>query len=327
MLEDLLKCNKVGSREEINFLLFHALSHENFKKIENVKTLCILHSYNFGSSFNGIISLLELLNLVDINNDLIKSSHLISQFDSETFFDHTIFFERLFSVLHDNNKLETFFNYQNTKVDIRTLDYYVKDSLIPFSLNVIKHSLINTGFFIKSKEVDTTFLINVQFRNFFSNFVVSKIKRIPLKKTMTLDQLKSRLELQDKYGNEAEEYVLQYELSRLVNHYSKQFIKRVSSDFVNIGYDIESFDSEESIVNDRFIEVKSFNEKVSFYWSKNEIAIAQELGERYYLYLIDRSKYLTDGYKPFIIKDAYKNVFLDSAWNKEIDSHYVSMID
>lgn len=53
----------------------------------------------------------------------------------------------------------------------------------------------------------------------------------------------------------------------------------VTDEFANAGYDIESFQNLDSIIIDRFIEVKSFENKIQFYWSKNELEKAKEIYE------------------------------------------------
>ena len=69
------------------------------------------------------------------------------------------------------------------------------------------------------------------------------------------------------------------------NHLPRQ----VSLEDVGAGYDIQSYDIVKEDIIKIFIEVKSYKKngiKKKFYWSKNEINVAKDLREKYYLYLL-----------------------------------------
>ncbi|RLD40178.1 MAG: hypothetical protein DRI86_15765, partial [Bacteroidetes bacterium] len=102
-------------------------------------------------------------------------------------------------------------------------------------------------------------------------------------------------------------------------------IKIISSEFANAGYDIESFTGFNSIVPNRFIEVKSYTDNVIFYWSKNEVKTAKELGDDYFLYLIDRNKCHLNDYKPMIVKNPFNRVFSNDIWRIETDVWKISL--
>jgi len=68
---------------------------------------------------------------------------------------------------------------------------------------------------------------------------------------------------------------------------------------------------------DRFIEVKSYDREVSFFWSRNEVEKAKELKGKYYLYLVDRSRIKENDYKPQQFQDPYKKVFENEIWRKQ----------
>ena len=323
MLEELLKYDKIGTKDELSILLFQVLSSTEYKRIDDIKTICIHNSYSFGSSFNGIIQLLHSLKLIHIEGDLIKLDEIISHYQPDTFFENSFLFERLFQFLKKAEAIDSLFNYLNAKLDNESKAYYVKESQIPFKLNSIKKLLINTEFLVKQDSLKGIYFVNPIFNELFSSIIVPINRNLTSKRVITLLQLKEILALQEKYGEEAEEFVLSLELKRLYKHPQKQKIKRISKDFVNAGFDIESFDSEDSITNDRLIEVKSYNTNVKFYWTTNEIETAKEFGDLYFLYLIDRSKISVTDYYPHIIKDPYKNIFLNDDWHKNSDTYFV----
>ena len=74
------------------------------------------------------------------------------------------------------------------------------------------------------------------------------------------------LMMKQKNGIEGEQFVLAFEKKRLFN---KPGIIWVAEYSVAEGFDIFSFDTNESFENDRYIEVKSFSTNPYFYWSKN----------------------------------------------------------
>ena len=324
MLEELQKFNKLGTKEELLFILFKVLSINEYKVIEDVKILCIHHSYTFGSSFYGDIRILELLKLVKIESDKIKVDESISLYKSDNFFENQFIYERLFQLLGEENKLDLLFNQKNTKQNSSTQQYYIKGNQIPFSLNYIKKFLINIEFLELVEDTHNSYFVKNIFTDFFTNSIVKGLKKNSIKRKISLANLKKIQEIQNKHGVEAEEYVLNFEIKRLSRNSLRKNIQIISEKFSNAGYDIESFDTEDSIVYDRFIEVKSYHEKLSFFWTKNEIEVAKELGDMYFLYLVDRRYTQEINYKPFIIQNPIANILENDNWKKEADSFKIS---
>lgn len=163
-------------------------------------------------------------------------------------------------------------------------------------------------------------MINVDYLDVFQDSVIAIVNSSNrIKKT--IEALKKDLEQKHIYGEEAEEFVLAYELKRLENHPQKEKIEQISKDDVSAGYDIQSFHVDTSVLINRFIEVKSFDSVVRFYWSKNEVETAKALRKDYFLYLVDRSQMLDEDYEPIIIQDPFFNVFEnEDYWDKEAQS-------
>jgi len=319
MLEELQKYDKLGTKDELLFILFKGLSTDEYKTIEEVKTLCIHHSYTFGSSFYGALHLLDLLAVAKINGNQIKADKCILLYNSETFFENLFIYEKLFTLLYEENKLDILFNPKTTKLYCETKRYYIKGNQIPFSLNSIKKLLVNIEFLELDENSHNTYFVKNSFKDFFTSYVIDRLKKVSKKRKISLTKLKELQDLQDKYGNEAESFVLNFEMNRLHNHPSKIDIKIISEDFSNAGYDIESFNSVDSIVNDKFIEVKSCNGNLTFFWSRNEIEVAKELGDSYFIYLINRELINKKNYKPYIIQNPFINILDNDVWIKETD--------
>ena len=325
MLEELQKFDKLGTKKELLFILFQVLSVNEYKTIEDVKTLCIHHSYTFGSSFPGTIHLLKLLNFIKIKDNQIKADKCISIYKSDTFFENIFIYEKLFKLLIEENKLDILFNSKTTKQNNETQQYYIKGNQIPFSLNCIKKLLINIEFLELIEDTHNTYFIKNIFNDFFSSYIIDRLKKVSKKRKISLTQLKKQQDLQNKYGSEAERFVLNFEMERLRNHPSKIDIKIISEEYSNAGYDIESFTSDDSVVNDKFIEVKSYSKNLSFYWSRNEVDTARELSNYYFLYLVDRNQMNTEGYMPLEIQNPAKRILANNDWDIQIDGYKIEL--
>ncbi len=100
-----------------------------------------------------------------------------------------------------------------------------------------------------------------------------------------LEWLKEKKEL----GDLAEKLVLDFERERLLSKGllpESKCVRMIAKLRVNAGYDLESFNGKaKNMKFDRFVEVKgSKGQDVRFFWTPNELAIAKELGEKYWIY-------------------------------------------
>ena len=108
------------------------------------------------------------------------------------------------------------------------------------------------------------------------------------RRIITIQELEQLLAERAAQGEAAEEVVLQFERKRLLaagHSLEAHAVRRVSGYDVRAGYDIESFEGNSiSLAPDRFIEVKStISDEGVFFWSSNERATAEELGDRYWI--------------------------------------------
>jgi hypothetical protein len=105
----------------------------------------------------------------------------------------------------------------------------------------------------------------------------------------TEERLREWLKEKKEVGDFAEELIANYEQQRLRDggfRVESTCVRRISKLRENAGYDIESFDGvAPDVTYNRFIEVKGARSKnLHFIWSTNEIKIARELGDRYWIY-------------------------------------------
>lgn len=106
---------------------------------------------------------------------------------------------------------------------------------------------------------------------------------------LTEERLKDLLLEREALGDVGEQLAMEFELRRLIDGghvVEAHCIRRISRFRVNAGYDIESFDgSAQAGSFDRFIEVKaSRSSDIRFYWTENEMKVAQHLGTKYWIY-------------------------------------------
>ncbi|MBU2052835.1 MAG: DUF3883 domain-containing protein [Nanoarchaeota archaeon] len=174
----------------------------------------------------------------------------------------------------------------------------VQDLVRKFMLNENGQLFLNNF----KKNSGATFLLNILEQLDFLNYGKESIMvEEEYENELVLYNLNSKNQSLDKFlerkveeairGSIAEHYVLEYERKRLkyqkaIDNINK--IKLVSLENVYAGYDIASFDSEESEEFDRFIEVKSSQySKVHFFISKNEIKRAEQEKNKYWIYYVE----------------------------------------
>lgn len=139
-----------------------------------------------------------------------------------------------------------------------------------------------------------------------------------LTKSMSLAQLQSQLEKQSSNGLLAENWVVDFEKRRLATHPLLKQIQRISEQNVAAGYDIVSFSNSTILHHDLFIEVKSYSGQKRFFWSRNEIETAENLGEKYCLYLVDINKLNSIDYTPQVIRGPHTALFNSNSSGWEI---------
>lgn len=152
----------------------------------------------------------------------------------------------------------------------------IKRESIDIGLQQITEYMISLNIAIQN---DREVIINEKYCYLLSESSIGK----------TEEDLLLELDKNKKLGEIAESIALKFEVSRLRNMGKTDLFKKVqliSKIDVGAGFDIRSFEGVTSISYDRFIEVKSFNNK-TIYITENEIQKAKILSEHYYLYLVN----------------------------------------
>jgi len=110
-------------------------------------------------------------------------------------------------------------------------------------------------------------------------------------KGLTEERLRAMLLEKQAIGDIGEKLITRYERARLAAAgaiVESHCVRRIGNIRVNAGYDVDSFDGISATkVFDRFIEVKAAKSKdLHFFWTENEIRVAEKLGEHYWIYFL-----------------------------------------
>ncbi len=278
-------------------------------KIEEIQSILLRHYKNL-SKIRQIIKAAIYIKLLKKNGEYYSLNKNIKSDSSIRFFS----LEILVLLFKLDIPFNDIFSEKYMKYQPSYGGYVIRKTA--FGVNFIQLlSLLESCNFIKKININDSlfYLINKEYLYFLDlkspveshgNLSVSKFDEILL--------------LKQKYGEEAEEFVLNYEVMRLNN----QNIEWVAKYIVDAGYDIASFDNEKDTIHNRFIEVKSYDgEKEYFYWSRKELRVSHLKSNQYWIYLVNRSNMKNLNYKPTMIQNPYKNIYQDiDNWNQQVES-------
>ncbi|MFD0750167.1 DUF3883 domain-containing protein [Mucilaginibacter calamicampi] len=316
MLKDLRTYDNLGSPQYF-FELFKSLNNNNatiYSK-RDLEQLFYNRNINGRSVFDGCLDLAFNIGVL-----LIDDTNTVSL--NKTFQDFLLsekqmcdkFVEYLFLSLKDDNEFQNIFSSKNISYDV--IYHSVQITYGAFGLKYASFKQLLIDFEIIKIHPTTEikkFIINSRYKKLFDKTILPEIKR----RKIGIEEFQLSLEQQQIYGEEAEKFVLKFEHDRLNGNKTIDWVAEYS---VAEGYDIASFNNELSIVNDRFIEVKSFSGRPYFFWSRNEIDIARIKKGEYYLYLVDRDKMNNIDYTPLIIQNPYVEIYNNEAnWDQRIE--------
>lgn len=326
MLTNIVQHKHLGDIDNIFFVLRNALS-EKSKPIADIKKYCTDKSIELIFSIDGILALLEFVGFVTRIGDSLKLNNEDSQKWVRTITKtelSNVIFKTIFIKMKDELLLNDFFSLEKIKFDATLNQISIQNNSIPLRYSPLKNLLINIGGLKPNPILQNHLIIDKSLECFFETELVPWIKRekefLPYSKNCTPTSIESFFEIQklkNQYGQEAEEFVLNYEKTRLLHHSSVNLVRRISNFDIGAGYDIVSFESQDSQFFDRFIEVKSYKRFMEFYWSKNEINVAEIKRNNYFLYLVNREQLDNINYQPIIIQNPFHNIFNNQDWQKE----------
>ncbi len=323
MLEELRQYDNLGTPQYF-YELFNSLKNQDgvrWKK-KDVEQLFFNKNINGRLVFDGCIVIAEHISIIKIDTD--NCITLNEKFKDYLFSEIQMsdkFIEHLFLALNQDDVFHTIFSSEHLSHDIIYHSTQINNAAFGFKYANFKQLLIdfNVLQIHPIKELNK-YILNSRYKKIFDRIILPEIK----KRKIGIEELRKSLEQQQIFGEEAELFVLKYENDRLDN---KEGIDWVAEYSIAEGYDISSFKTKESRVNDLFIEVKSYVGNPYFFWSRNEIDISRIKGDSYYLYLVNRSMVKHEGYEPLKIQNPYKNILNNSEWNKQVEKYKIEKIN
>lgn len=319
MLNDLRHYDNLGTPNYF-FQLLSTLS-ENQKtewKLDDVNQLFYNKIIDGRRVFDGCVDLALKIDILYIEKEHIFVDEKISKFLNNESQIKDRFIKYLFKALKEDDSFHQIFNSKYLSYDVIYKSFQISNSAFGFRFANFRQLLLD---FDAIKHHPTpeinNFIVNSRFRKIFDKTVLPEIK----KRKIGVDEFKQSIEKQQIYGEEAEKFVLDFEVKRLNG---KEKIEWVAEYVVNAGYDIASYDDEKDNEHNRFIEVKSYaGNRPYFYWSRNEYNVAKRRKENYWLYLVNRNKIGEKDYVPLMEQNPYESVLQNGSWNKQIEKYKI----
>lgn len=311
MLTELKRCNSIGNIDGLLFLLSVLEGKDKVSRIE-INNRC---SRENGIVVNcpGAIAFLAYLKLVDVMDNVIIPTEEMMQLSGKNKED---IINIIIKLCLSNMVEDGIFSQESLGFDTDKGHLSIKRSAFPLEYAAIRNFLTVAG--ALEKEHNGEICVTDSYENIFAKDLKS------YRQKLTLEELLKQKEEQSQRGLEAEEFVLELERNRLPLKAYK--IKRISDFDVAAGYDIVSYDSNESMKYDRFIEVKCYLGKPHFYWSENECDTARQKGSKYILCLVDYTRIKEPGYTPQYIRNPYDDIFTNENWLVNAASYKIQEI-
>jgi len=260
------------------------------------------------SDLNFILDFLEKLRYVRIaENKLYVEKEIIAEEVFNVFKEYY-----LNTILLDKNLRKNLFNFSEFKVI---------DNNLCIDINQVDLDYRPVFIFLERLEIVKSLNSNHKIKIVQNTIVAQLIYEKSLKKISKKDFDKIQKRKIEK-GNLAEEFVLKEEQRKLKN--STFNPERVSEVYVNLGYDILSYDREGNKI---YIEVKTLAGGNHIFWTKNEIKTAKIYQDAYKIYCI---LFDNDGYPKKvskIISNPYDRIILQKLFKKEPTGDFIVYID
>ena len=239
MLEELLKHDKLGNREELLFFLFDGLSPSNQQSLSNLQKYCISQHFSIARSFNGILKLCEFLSFIQVHDHTIGINKVFfdpSNYLRGDYFKQSHFFHSFIESLKQAKVIDQLFNQENLKFSNKLNRYYVLENKFPYKFFSIRNLFLSTGFFEREPNLANHLLIRQEFTDYFRKNIIKELlhtKKITRK--VSLEELKKNLNNKEAAGILAEQFVLEHERKRLEGHPEIGKVVQISEYFANAG--------------------------------------------------------------------------------------------
>lgn len=311
MLTELKRCNSIGNVDGILFLVSIMAGKERISRDE-IRNRCALEN-SITVNCPGAVAFFEYLRLVDTTSDTVMP---LPELDTLAAKSNGEIIEQLAAMSINRLVEEGIFDKDATGFDAEKGHLTIKRSAFPLAYAAVRNFLTMAGALDKEENGEICVAGNYE-----SDWTEQLRNR---RKKFTLEQLLKQQEDQSRRGLEAEEFVLGLEKKRLPELAQK--IKRISDFDVAAGYDIVSYENNETEHYDRFIEVKCYMGSPHFFWSENESDVARIKADRYILCLVDYLRMGEPGYQPEFIRNPYETIFDSDEWLVNASSYRIQKI-
>ena len=311
MLTELKRCNSIGNVDGILFLVSIMAGKERISRDE-IRNRCALEN-NITVNCPGAVAFFEYLRLVDTTSDTVMPLPELNTLAAKS---NGEIIEQLAAMSINRLVEEGIFDKDATGFDAEKGHITIKRSAFPLAYAAVRNFLTMAGALDKEENGEICVAGNYE-----SDWTEQLRNR---RKKFTLEQLLEQQEEQSRRGLEAEEFVLGLEKKRLPELAQK--IKRISDFDVAAGYDIVSYENNETEHYDRFIEVKCYMGSPHFFWSENESDVARIKADKYILCLVDYLRMGEPGYQPEFIRNPYETIFDSDEWLVNASSYRIQKI-
>ena len=315
MLEELKNLNIQSGRDEITYFLCNVVGTSPITR-NDAMVLCSHAPGKHHLSCDDLTAYCAAFGWINILDNALMLADDLKEYIEDTHQTNDYLIKSAVNLLFDADILTTNMFYY----DSIQSQYGFKNECFPLKLSSVRNVLLSQGFLCVNRSISGShFYVSPEYESLVASHCVKK------RKAMSLEQLKKRLESNELAGEKAELFVLEYERRRLGPE-GEAKVKRISDIDVSAGYDIVSVNTPDSMITNRFIEVKAISE-TGFFWSKNEYEVTKLLATDYYLYLIDLTKICNDNYEPEIINNPAQQIMENSLWLIEPQSYHIQKID
>ena len=311
MLTELKRCNSIGNVDGILFLVSIMAGKERISRDE-IRNRCALEN-SITLNCPGAVAFFEYLRLVNTTSDTVMP---LPELDTLAAKSNGEIIEQLAAMSINRLVEEGIFDKDATGFDAEKGHLTIKRSAFPLAYAAVRNFLTMAGALDKEENGEICVAGNYE-----SDWTEQLRNR---RKKFTLEQLLKQQEDQSRRGLEAEEFVLGLEKKRLPELAQK--IKRISDFDVAAGYDIVSYENNETEHYDRFIEVKCYMGSPHFFWSENESDVARIKADKYILCLVDYLRMGEPGYQPEFIRNPYETIFDSDEWLINASSYRIQKI-
>lgn len=319
MLKDLRKYNNLGSPQYFYELL--NLVKDRELKESDIIDLFYNRSIEGRTIFDGCVHLAFEIELIHLDHnehvclcEAIKHSlNSVRQMSDK-------FNEILLLAMKEDEDLLNIFSSKHLAYDVIYNSIQIRNSAFGFKFSNFKQLLIDFEIIYPHPTPEIkNYIINSRYKKLFDRSILPEIK----KRKIGIEELDMSIRQQQINGEEAERFILEFELKRLKG---LKEVDWVAEYVANEGYDILSYDSETDDEHNRFIEVKSYQGEVPyFFWSRNEFFVAKQKQGSYWLYLVNRDRIKDENYIPIMIQDPYVNVLRNKNWDKQVDKYKITL--